>query len=130
MKLTIEVDLPDKSVEDVQKFVISENELNDNKPEDINAVEVFVALYMSGKIGYTVTKAEMTDKRCEHKEFAEGYCAEMGCSNYYSHKPYDERCEHQPVSPYTGHCDEASCPNYYSIDEGKDVASGDAAKLG
>jgi hypothetical protein len=90
MKLTIEVEVPDETVAEMQKFVIAEDEL-DNKPEDINAVEVFVALYMSGKIEYTVTKAEMTDKRCEHKEFSDGYCAEMGCRNYYSHKPYDEK---------------------------------------
>jgi hypothetical protein len=64
MKLTIEVEVPDKSVEEVQLWTFGENEYleEDIKSEDIEAVEAFVALYMSGHApDWTVTKATMED---------------------------------------------------------------------
>jgi hypothetical protein len=127
MKLTIEVEVPFQTVEDVQAFTYGQNEYSatdkvelhdavevlvalymsgrlDYKVELLDAIEVLVALYMSDRLDYKVTKAEMiddgkevidadgnahwqaittTDKRCHHKEYKDGYCAEMVCKNYY-----------------------------------------------
>jgi hypothetical protein len=89
MKLTIEVEVSNHTVEDAQAFAYAENEYGmyedaaTVKVDQIDAVEVFIAMWGSGKIDYTVTKAEMTDKRCEHAEYKDGYCAEMICKNYY-----------------------------------------------
>jgi hypothetical protein len=85
MKLRIEVEVPDKTVEEVQLWTFGENEYleTDVKSEDIGAVEVFVAMYMSGKLKYTVVKADMTNKACFHIIYKSGYCIDLNCSNYY-----------------------------------------------
>ena len=63
MKLIIEVEVPDKTVEEVQLWTFGENEYAepDMSSDKIEAVEAFIAMYLSGKVDYTVTKAEMTD---------------------------------------------------------------------
>jgi hypothetical protein len=67
MKLVIEVTVPFQTIAEVQEFVRIEDafdcgELDDAiAQEHVNAVDAFMALYMSGKVDYTVTKAEMHD---------------------------------------------------------------------
>jgi hypothetical protein len=62
MKLTIEVEVPFVTVEDVQAFAYAENEYGMYvKVDPIDAVEVFIAMWMSSKLDYKVTKAEMID---------------------------------------------------------------------
>jgi hypothetical protein len=73
MKLTIEVEVPDKTVEEMQKFAYACGGYVDISPKALNAVDVFIALYLGSKIDYITTKAEMIDdyKRCGHAEHHE-----------------------------------------------------------
>jgi hypothetical protein len=63
VKILIEVEVPDKSIEEVQLWTFAENEYAepDMKSENIHAVEAFVALYMAGGLDYVVTRAEMSE---------------------------------------------------------------------
>jgi len=67
MRLIIEVEVPFQTVAEVQEFVRVEDafdcgELDDAiAQEHVGAVDVFMSLYMSGKVDYTVTKAEMEE---------------------------------------------------------------------
>jgi hypothetical protein len=67
MKILIEVEVPLVSVEEVREFVVAEDAFDTGDldqaiaPASVNAVDAFIAMWMSGKLDYTVTKAEMTE---------------------------------------------------------------------
>lgn len=67
-KIVIELEVPYLSIEQLQKFVVEEDERNfgmptEMKSEEQTAVDIFMTLYISGKLDYTVTKAEMVEEQ-------------------------------------------------------------------
>lgn len=71
MKLIIEVDVPLLTVEEAQEFVTVEDAFDTGNlddaidPKNVNAVDAFIAMWTSGKLDYTVTKAEMVEDGAE-----------------------------------------------------------------
>lgn len=67
MKLTIEVEVPLLTVAEVQEFVRIEDAFDTGDLDDaiaqekVNAVDAFIAMWLSGKLDYVVTKAEMVE---------------------------------------------------------------------
>jgi hypothetical protein len=56
-KIVIEVEVPHLTKEEVQQFVIDENDF-EQPLDEITPVDAFVTMWTSGRIDYTVTKAE------------------------------------------------------------------------
>lgn len=87
MKIRIEVEIPDKTIEEVQQFVHVEDAFDSGSvedailPEHVNAVDAFVTMWVTGKLEYTVLEAEMTNT-CWHTKYADGKCGEVGCPNF------------------------------------------------
>lgn len=87
MKLIIEVEVPDKTVEEVQKFVSVEDAFDTGNlddaiaPASVNAVDAFIAMYLSAKLDYTVTQAKMTNGPCYHVQ-TDRHCYRCSCPNY------------------------------------------------
>jgi hypothetical protein len=107
MKLIIEVDVPLLTIEEVQQFVVTENEF-DQDPKEITAVDIFVTMWTTGNIDYKVTKAELIedgaevvgadgnahwlDPRCTHQLYDINrsglYCVDLRCENFYGRHNY------------------------------------------
>jgi hypothetical protein len=97
MKLIIEVEVPLLTIEEMQKYVVEENEF-EQPLKEITAVDIFVTMWTTGNIDYTVTKAELIedgateDPRCTHQLYDINrsglHCVDVGCKNFYGRHNY------------------------------------------